>query len=164
MSEPIDKEKEFFAKDDYSHAEAEIIDPNLVNLLKVNRDEFMQLYAKLIANPYLAPHLVQDLRTNLVNSIAALIEYGIPVDPERKIRSPDDVIKEGLVELGGIMGGKLFGGALKAKKAFQDNLGAASEEGEKKVFKDPDDGSYYYINQSGEEVDCDIDGNPLESD
>ena len=164
MSEPIDKEKEFFAKDDYSHAEAEIIDPNLVNLLKVNRDEFMQLYAKLIANQYLAPHLVQDLRTNLVNSIAALIEYGIPVDPERKIRSPDDVIKEGLVERGGLMGGKLFGAGLKAKKAFQDNLGAASDEGEKKVFKDPDDGSYYYINQSGEEVDCDIDGNPLESD
>ena len=165
MTDNTVDEKEFFAKDEYSHAEPEIIDPNLVNLLKVNRDEFMQLYAKLIANPYLAPHLVQDLRTNLVNSIAALIEYGIPVDPERKIRSPDDVIKEGLMELGGIMGAKVFGGALKAKKAFQDNINPAVEGGEKKIFKDPDDGSYYYIDpNSGEEVDCDIDGNKLESD
>jgi hypothetical protein len=161
MSDEVVDEKEFFAKDEYTHAEAEIIDPNLVNLLKVNRDEFVQLYAKLIANPYLAPHLVQDLKTNLVNSIAALIEYGIPVDPERKIKSADDVIKEGMMELGGIMGGKLFGGALKAKRAFQDNLGATTP-GEKNVFKDPDDGSYYYIDlETGEEVDCDIDGNPI---
>ena len=162
MSDEVVDEKEFFAKDEDTHLDTEIIDPNLVNLLKVNRDEFVQLYAKLIANPYLAPHLVQDLRTNLVNSIAALIEYGIPVDPERKIKSADDVIKEGMMELGGIMGGKLFGGALKAKRAFQDNLASATEDGEKNVFKDPDDGSFYYIDsKSGEEVDCDIDGNPI---
>lgn len=159
--EPVD-EKEFFAKDEYTNVDPEIIDPNLINLLKTNRDEFVQLYAKLIANPYLAPHLVQDLKTNLVNSIAALIEYGIPVDPERKIKSADDVIKEGMMELGGIMGGKLFGGALKAKRAFQDNLSDTAENGEKSIFKDPDDGSFYYIDpKSGEEVDCDIDGNPI---
>tara|TARA_B100000131_G_scaffold254763_1_gene249169 strand:- start:11685 stop:12158 length:474 start_codon:yes stop_codon:yes gene_type:complete len=154
-------EKEFFEKADNSYrGETEIIDPELIRTLKVNRDELMQLYAKLIANPYLAPNLVNDFRSNLVNTIATLIEHGIPVDPEGKIRTADDVIKEGLMELGGIMGGKLFGAGLKAKKAFQDTL---KESGETEVYRDPEDGSYYYIDpETGEEIDCDVNGNALE--
>ena len=155
-------EKEFFDRADKPYqADTEIIDAQLTRTLKENRDELMQLYAKLIANPYLAPNLVTDFRSNLVNTIATLIEHGIPVDPEGKVRSADDVIKEGLMELGGIMGGKLFGAGLKAKKAFQDNISA--QVGEVEVFKDPEDGSYYYIDpNTGEEVDCDINGTPLE--
>jgi hypothetical protein len=154
-------EKEFFEKADNSYqGDTEIIDPELIRTLKVNRDELMQLYAKLIANPYLAPNLVNDFRSNLVNTIATLIEHGIPVDPEGKIRTADDVIKEGLMELGGIMGGKLFGAGLKAKKAFQDTL---KESGETEVYRDPEDGSYYYIDpETGEEIDCDVNGNALE--
>jgi hypothetical protein len=96
-----------------------------------------------------------------VNTVATLIEHGIPVDPEGKIRTADDVMKEGLMELGGIMGGKLFGGALKAKKAFQDTL-KVSDEGIE-IYKDPEDGSYYYVDPStGAEIDCDINGKPLE--
>tara|TARA_B100000287_G_scaffold318090_1_gene301855 strand:+ start:24 stop:497 length:474 start_codon:yes stop_codon:yes gene_type:complete len=154
-------EKEFFEKADNSYqGDTEIIDPELIRTLKVNRDELMQLYAKLIANPYLAPNLVNDFRSNLVNTIATLIEHGIPVDPEGKIRTADDVIKEGLMELGGIMGGKLFGAGLKAKKAFQDTL---KESGEAEVYRDPEDGSYYYIDpETGEEIDCDVNGNALE--
>ena len=154
-------EKEFFEKADNSYqGDTEIIDPELIRTLKVNRDELMQLYAKLIANPYLAPNLVNDFRSNLVNTIATLIEHGIPVDPEGKIRTADDVIKAGLMELGGIMGGKLFGAGLKAKKAFQDTL---KENGETEVYRDPEDGSYYYINpETGEEIDCDVNGNALE--
>ena len=122
----------------------------------------MQLYAKLILNPYLAAQLVPDFRSNLVNTIATLIEHGIPVDPEGKIRTADDVLKEGLMELGGIMGGKLFGAGLKAKKAFQDTI-KVGEDGEKLVYKDPEDGSFYYVDPvSGEEVDCDINGKPME--
>jgi hypothetical protein len=155
-------EKEFFesAAEVYTPP-ADIIDPQLIATLKVNRDELVQLYAKLIANPYLAPNLVNDVRSNLVNTVATLIEHGIPVDPEGKIRTADDVMKEGLMELGGIMGGKLFGGALKAKKAFQDTL-KVSDEGIE-IYKDPEDGSYYYVDPStGAEIDCDINGKPLE--
>tara|TARA_B100001250_G_C19743572_1_gene764184 strand:- start:356 stop:832 length:477 start_codon:yes stop_codon:yes gene_type:complete len=155
-------EKEFFDKADNSYSpDVDIIDPQLIATLKVNRDELVQMYAKLIANPYLAPTLVNDLRSNLVNTIATLIEHGIPVDPEGKVRTADDVLKEGLMELGGIMGAKVFGGALKAKKAFQDTVKADSKELE--VYKDPIDGSFYYIDpDTGEEVDCDINGTPLE--
>ena len=154
-------EKEFFDKADNSYkSDVEIIDPELIRTLKVNRDELMQLYAKLIANPYLAPNLVNDFISNLVNTIATLIEHGIPVDPEGKIRTADDVLKEGLMELGGIMGGKLFGAGLKAKKAFQDTIKA---DGDPEVYRDPEDGSYYYIDaETGEEIDCDGNGNALE--
>jgi len=168
MSEdkPTVDEKEFFERGDkdYVNPGMDIVDPELIKSLKVNRDEFVQMYAQLIANPYLAPNLVGDLRTNLVNTIATLIEHGIPIDPERKIRTPDDVIKEGMMELGGMLGAKAFGGALKAKRAITDTLqGDEQFTAESKVFKDPDDGSYYYIDPtSGAEVDCDIDGNPLE--
>ena len=154
-------EKEFFEKADNSYqGDTEIIDPELIRTLKVNRDELMHLYAKLIANPYLAPNLVNDFRSTLVNTIATLIEHGIPVDPEGKIRTADDVLKEGLMELGGIMGGKIFRAGLKAKKAFQDTL---KESGETEVYRDPEDGSYYYIDpETGEEIDCDVNGNALE--
>ena len=155
-------EKEFFEQANKSYTpDTDIIDPQLISTLKVNRDELMQLYAKLIANPYLAPQLVNDFRSNLVNTIATLIEHGIPVDPEGKIRTADDVIKEGLMELGGIMGGKLFGAGIKAKKAFQDTVKASTSELE--IYKDPEDGSYYYIDpNTGEEIDCDVNGTPLE--
>ena len=155
-------EKEFFEQANKSYTpDTDIIDPQLISTLKVNRDELMQLYAKLIANPYLAPQLVNDFRSNLVNTIATLIEHGIPVDPEGKIRTADDVIKEGLMELGGIMGGKLFGAGIKAKKAFQDTVKASTNELE--IYKDPEDGSYYYIDpNTGEEIDCDVNGTPLE--
>ena len=155
-------EKEFFEQADNSYvSETDIIDAELIRTLKVNRDELMQLYAKLIANPYLAPNLVGDFRSNLVNTVATLMEHGIPVDPEGKVRTADDVLKEGLMELGGIMGGKLFGAGLKAKKAFQDNMTPRSEDIE--IYKDPEDGSYYYIDPTtGEEIDCDASGTPLE--
>jgi hypothetical protein len=155
-------EKEFFEDATKVYTpDVDIIDPQLIATLKVNRDELVQLYAKLIANPYLAPTLVNDARSNLVNTVATLIEHGIPVDPEGKIRTADDVMKEGLMELGGIMGGKLFGGALKAKKAFQDTLQVS--DGVIEIYKDPEDGSYYYVDpDTGAEVDCDINGTPLE--
>jgi len=156
-------EEEFFAEADKVYTpDTDIIDPALIATLKKNRDELMQIHAKLIANPYLAATLVTDVRSNLINTVATLIEHGIPVDPEGKIRTADDVLKEGLMELGGIMGGKLFGGALKAKKAFQDTVKSGGEA-DIEIYKDPEDGSYYYVDPvSGLEVDCDINGNTLE--
>ena len=157
----VDEEEFFEDATKVYTPDVDIIDPQLIATLKVNRDELVQLYAKLIANPYLAPTLVNDARSNLVNTVAPLIEHGIPVDPEAKIRTADDVMKEGLMELGGIMGGKLFGGALKAKKAFQDTLQVS--DGVIEIYKDPEDGSYYYVDpDTGAEVDCDINGTPLE--
>lgn len=160
-------EKEFFAQADegkYTGPD-EVIDPALVNALKTNRDELMQLYAKLILNPYLAAQLLPDFRSNLLNTAATLMEHGIPLDADGKIREPGDVVKEGLAELGGMLGGKIFGSALKAKKRFEESMQKAAYDFDEdvEIYRDPNDGSYYFIDpETGDEIDCDPQGNPLE--
>ena len=133
----------------------------MVAQLKAQRDEVMTLYAKLIANPYLAPHLIPDFRSALMGTVATLMENGVPVSDNPKIRTPDDVIREGMAELAGMVGGSLAGKMMKAKQAFQDTL-SGSKEDEFIVYRDPDSGTYYYIDDNGDEVDCDQHGNPLE--
>lgn len=155
-------EDEFFAQaDSQSEITTEIVSPELTAKLKEQRDEVNKLYAKLIANPYLAPHLVPDFRSTLMGTVALLMENGIPVSDNPKIRTPDDVVKEGLAELGGMVGGKLVGNIMKMKKSFTDNMSAAADDDEFVVYRDPDTGTYYFI-EDGEEVDCDKHGNPLE--
>ena len=150
--------------EDEFYETAEVVDvvgKDMAAQLKAQRDEVMTLYAKLIANPYLAPHLIPDFRSALMGTVATLMENGVPVSDNPKIRTPDDVIREGMAELAGMVGGSLAGKMMKAKQAFQDTLGASKED-EFIVYRDPDSGTYYYIDDDGEEVDCDQHGNPLE--
>ena len=81
----------------------------LVAELKSQRDEVNQLYAKLDSNPYLAPQLVPDFRSALMGTVAVLMENGVPVSDNPKIRTPDDVSVKVLQNLGGMMGGKIVG-------------------------------------------------------
>ena len=116
-------EEEFFSQGDSDYANnTEIVSIDLTRVLKQNRDEMMTIYAKLIANPYLASKLVPDFKSNIMNTAATLLEHGVPLDEAGKIRTPEDVVKEGVMELGGMLGGKIFGAGLKAKRAFQDSL------------------------------------------
>lgn len=150
-------EKEF-----YENAEVvDVVGKEMTAQLKSQRDEVMALYAKLIANPYLAPHLIPDFRSALMSTVATLMENGVPVSDNPKIRTPDDVIREGMAELAGMVGGSLAGKMMKAKQAFQDSLSSSSGD-DFVVYRDPDTGTYYYIDDDGEEVDCDAHGNPLE--
>jgi len=139
----------------------DVVGKEMTAQLKAQRDEVMTLYAKLIANPYLAPHLIPDFRSALMGTVATLMENGIPVSDNPKIRTPDDVIREGMAELAGMVGGSLAGKMMKAKQAFQDSLSGSSGDNFV-VYRDPDSGTYYYIDEDGEEVDCDENGNPLE--
>ncbi len=155
-------EDEFFAQaDSPTESHTEIVSPALINKLKEQRDEVNKLYAKLIANPYLAPHLVPDFRSALMGTVAVLMENGVPVSDNPKIRTPDDVVKEGLAELGGMLGGKVVGNIMKMKKSFSDSMSANADDDDFVVYRDPDSGTYYFI-EDGEEVDCDKHGNPLE--
>jgi hypothetical protein len=150
-------EKEF-----YENAEVvDVVGKEMTAQLKAQRDEIMTLYAKLIANPYLAPHLIPDFRSALMSTVATLMENGVPVSDNPKIRTPDDVIREGMAELAGMVGGSLAGKMMKAKQAFQDSLSGSSDD-DFVVYRDPDTGTYYFIDEDGEEVDCDAEGNPLE--
>ena len=72
-----------------------------------------------------------------MGTVATLMENGVPVSDNPKIRTPDDVIREGMAELAGMVGGSLAGKMMKAKQAFQDTLGASKED-EFIVYRDPD--------------------------
>lgn len=155
-------EDEFFTQAESSES-TDLIPQSLVAELKQHKDEVNQLYSKLILNPYLAPQLVPDFRSALMGTVALLMENGIPVSTNPKIRTPDDVVREGLAELGGMMGGKIVGGLMKMKAGFQSSIRAGEDsEDEFIVYRDPDSGTHYYIDENGEEVDCDQHGNPLE--
>ena len=62
-----------------------------------------------------------------------------------------------------MVGGKLVGGLMKIKQGFDNTMKSSpSEEGDFVVYRDPDTGDYYYIDENGEEVDCDQHGTPME--
>lgn len=150
---------EFFNKD----GEAEIIDmipKGLTSELKAQRDNVMQVYAKLIANPYLAPQLVPDMRSALMATLAILMENGVPVSVDPKVRTPDDVIREGMAELGGMIGAKGIATILRMKNNFTETM--RSEQEDDTIYRDPDSGTYYFIDSDGVEVDCDKHGNVME--
>ena len=152
-------EDEFFEQAE-TKIQGDVIPLELTTKLKEQRDEVNKLYAKLILNPYLAPHLVPDFRSALMGTVAVLMENGVPISDDPKIRTPEDVVSEGLAELGGMVGGKLVGNIMKMKKSFTDNM--TPTQNEDCGYRDPDTGTYYFINEAGEEVDCDKQGTPLE--
>ncbi len=155
-------EDEFFSQSESSES-TDIIPQSLITELKAHKDEVNQLYSKLILNPYLAPQLVPDFRSALMGTVAVLMENGIPVSTNPKIRTPDDVVREGLAELGGMLGGKVVGGLMKMKQGLQSGIkGKEDLEDDFIVYRDPDTGTYYYIDENGDEVDCDKHGNPVE--
>ena len=74
-------EEEFFSQGSSDYAnDTEIVSVDLTRVLKQNRDEMMTIYAKLIANPYLASKLVPDFKSNIMNTAATLLEHGVPLD------------------------------------------------------------------------------------
>ena len=143
-----------------------IITPELTNGLKEKRDRVNQLYSVLIANPYNAPELVSDFKSELLGTIALLIENNIPIQPEGKERTADDVIRESLAELGGLLGAKGAVAVLKAKRAFDQGMSAEEEEedyDDGQIFWDPENQEFWYVDEeTGEDVTCDKEGNPLE--
>ena len=152
-------EDEFYGRGEV----VDIVDKEMIAQIKAQRDEVMGLYAKLIANPYLAPQLVPDFRSALMSTVATLMENGVPVSTDPKIRTPDDVVREGLAELAGMVGGSFAGKMMKAKQAFQDTLsGMSGDTDDFIVYRDPETGTYYFIDDNGEEIDCDKHGTPLE--
>ena len=76
---------------EYVEVETDVVDARLISELKTLRDEVTTVYAKLIANPYLAPDLVDDARSTLVRTAGVLMEYNIPLQHEGRKKTPDDL-------------------------------------------------------------------------
>lgn len=119
MSDPVEDayRKSQENRTEYVEVESEgIVDKQLISDLKEIKGEINLVYSKLIANPYMAPDLVDDARSSLVRTVGLLMEYNIPLQHEGKKRSADDIIRESLAELGGLLGAKGAIAALRAKE------------------------------------------------
>ena len=142
--------------------EIDIVDAKMVSELKVLKDEINLTYSKLISNPYLAPDMVDEARSTLVRTVGLLMEYGIPLQHEGKKRSADDIIRESLAELGGLLGAKGAVAALRAKRSFQQTWEEFRNSEDFEIYED-ENGEYYFIDpDTREEIDCDRHGNPVE--
>ena len=151
-------EEEFFEPVDI----ADVIPADVTGELKNQRDDMMKLYAKLIANPYLAPQLIPDFRSALMSTLGTLMENNIPVSDNPKLRTPDDVIKEGMAELGTMLGAQGIAAVMRMKKSFSSTVKSQPSEEDYTVYRDPDTMTFYYIDNDGAEIDCDEDGNTME--
>ena len=170
MGDAVDDayEKSKKEKPDFVEVDTDIVDARLISELKTLKDEVTIVYAKLIANPYMAPYLVEDAISTLVRTAGVLMEYGIPLQHEGRKKTPDDIIRESIAQLAGILGAKGAGAALRAKRSFQDAWEDLTASEDFEIYEDVDEagepnGQYYFIDpETGEDYTCDKFGNQLE--
>ena len=151
--------------------EGKILDVDIVNKdlsakLKDLRDANMQQWALLIANPHAhAVDSIDEFRRNIAMCAAVLMEHSVKLEIPKKERTPEDVLKESMGELGMMLGSKAFAGGLNFfRRVKEDVMDVTStyeeDEGDFEIYED-DDG-YYYYDEQGNAIACDVDGNPLE--
>ena len=83
---------------------SEIIQPELEQALKNHKKQMNVHYAQLIANPYKAQNLIDDIRREVISTAATLMENRIPLSVPSKKRELTDVLQEAAAEAGMMMG------------------------------------------------------------
>ncbi len=133
--------------------------------LKDIRDNDVMIWSKLIANPHAyAVEAIDDLRRNVVMLAAVLMEHDVKIEVPKKERTAEDVIKEGMGELGLMLGSKAFSGALSFwRRIKEDHMDhEANYEEVDDEFYQRDDGTYFFYDpDTGDEVECDEFGEEL---
>ena len=155
-----DKEKELFEK---SKVDVEWANPTLETRVKDHRDQMMHQYAIIIGNPYKAGAVLDDMRRNIASLCATLMEYHIPIEIPTKERTPEDVLKEAAGELGAMFGAQGVSAGLSFARRVKENI---SSDALIDIYEaEDDDGEvYYFYYDDGEEVPCDVEGNPLDEE
>ncbi len=143
----------------------EIISKDLTTKLKDIRDNDVIIWSKLIANPHAySAEAIDDLRRNVVMLAAVLMEHDVKIEVPKKERTPEDVVKEGMGELGLMLGSKAFGSALSFWRRMKDDMmdyEAEYQEADDEYYQ-REDGSYFFFDpETGEEVDCDESGEEI---
>lgn len=143
----------------------DFVDKDLPMKLKDIRDNNMMMWSKLISNPHAySVEAIDDMRRNIVMTAAVLMEHDVKIEVPNKERTPEDVIKEGMGELGLMLGSKAFTGALSFWRRVKDDVmdhGANYEEADDEYYQ-RDDGSYFFFDpDTGEEVECDEHGEEI---
>lgn len=145
----------------------EIIEPGLENALKNHKEQMSSLYSQLIANPYRAQVVIEDIRREVVSTAATLMEHRIPLNIPKKPRTMTDVLQEAAAEAGMMMGSNAMAAGVSFFRNVRDkvdqNAAPAIDEDELIVYED-DQGNFFFVDEDGVEIDCDEFGNPLTED
>ena len=89
--------------------DVDFVTKDLSMKLKDLRDANMQQWAKLIANPHAyTVESIDEFRRNIAMCAAVLMEHGVKIEIPKKERTPEDVLKESMGELGMMLGSKAF--------------------------------------------------------
>ncbi len=143
----------------------ELVSKDLTTKLKDIRDNDLMIWSKVIANPHAyATEAIDDLRRNVVMLAAVLMEHDVKIEVPKKERTPEDVIKEGMGELGLMLGSKAVGGALSFWRRMKDDMMDYEQEYTEAddEYYQRDDGSYFFFDlETGEEVECDEHGEEI---
>ena len=159
-------EKEFFERvnePEVEFTEVRNNDNNLDVKVKNLRDDAMNIYALIISDPKKHGHAVDELRRNFMALAATLLEHGVRLELPKKDRNAEDVIKEAAVELGSMFGAQGVTYGLSFINRVRENI-ATSKEEEVVIYEDEDTGALYFIDENGDEVECDEYGEPLEGE
>jgi|TARA_B100002052_G_scaffold287093_1_gene301706 hypothetical protein len=159
-------EKEFFERvnePEVEFTEVRNNDNNLDVKVKNLRDDAMNIYALIISDPKKHGHAVDELRRNFMALAATLLEHGVRLELPKKDRNAEDVIKEAAGELGSMFGAQGVTYGLSFINRVRENI-ATSKEEEVVIYEDEDTGALYFIDENGDEVECDEYGEPLEGE
>ena len=159
-------EKEFFERvnePEVEFTEVRNNDNNLDVKVKNLRDDAMNIYALIISDPKKHGHAVDELRRNFMALAATLLEHGVRLELPKKDRNAEDVIKEAAGELGSMFGAQGVTYGLSFINRVRENIATSNEE-EVVIYEDEDTGALYFIDENGDEVECDEYGEPLEGE
>jgi len=138
----------------------------MTSKIKDIRDQNAIQWAKVIANPHAyAADSIDLFRRDIVLLAAVLMEHGVKMELPTKERTPEDVLKEGMGELGMMLGSKAFGNALSFWRRIKEDgmmdYESTYEEADDEYYQ-RDNGTYFFIDpETGEEVDCDDTGEEI---
>tara|TARA_B100000287_G_C20667418_1_gene792161 strand:- start:2949 stop:3401 length:453 start_codon:yes stop_codon:yes gene_type:complete len=148
---------------------SEIIQPELEQALKNHKEQMNVHYAQLIANPYKAQNLIDDIRREVISTAATLMENRIPLSVPSKKRELTDVLQEAAAEAGMMMGSNAMAAGVSFFRNVKEKVQQDAQDRQKPIEEieivvyEDEDGNFFFIDpDTDEEVDCDQFGNPLE--
>jgi len=148
---------------------SEIIQPELEQALKNHKEQMSIHYAQLIANPYKAQSLIDDIRREVISTAATLMENRIPLNVPTKKRELTDVLQEAAAEAGMMMGSNAMAAGVSFFRNVKEKVQQDAQDRQKPIEEieivvyEDEDGNFFFIDpDTDEEVDCDQFGNPLE--
>ena len=125
----------------------DVITPDLENALKEQKEQMNRYYAELIANPYRAQGLIDDIRRQVVSTAAVLMENRIPLTVPKKERTLTDVLQEAAAEAGMMMGSNAVAAGVSFFRNVKDKVNQSAQpiSEEEFIIYEDEYGNFFFI-------------------